>query len=490
MIIDRIYESALTDPAKPALIHDDFVIDYATFAKGIETFRKILQQKELPAGTIAVVLVSHLADAWAITLALRALGLTTIQLRSIAHIKELGLKNVSCAVTTEREQSEHDLAGNAFAEVKIIVVLRAELAATQLGEIPVAPQAVHPAGGHILYTSGSTGDFKKVMWDSQLEDVRSSARSRCHSYDNAAMVHNLNFELFTGIGWKVPLSVWQAGGCVIIDQGPERYERFFRHPVTHTRMSPYAFRYLVEIDNDRDPPNGCEIWVSGGVMGDLASKALERFRHPFSIYHHYSATELITPPLISRLQNPSDAIWLCPVPDRTVQIVDETGRECSPGQEGDLRIRTTELDWQCFLDDEEATSKVFRDGFLYPGDRAVRRADGRIRIVGRIADVLNVQGEKIPTGPIEQRIRQSLGANEVCVFSGLNAAGQNELVIAIETDREPAKEKLDSIRGEFDEFDKVRFSILREFPRTEAGTKKIRRAALRTLVFSEPDSMC
>ena len=58
------------------------------------------------------------------------------------------------------------------------------------------------------------------------------------------------------------------------------------------------------------------------------------------------------------------------------------------------------------------------------------------------------------------------------MFSGLNAAGQNELVIAIENDSEPAKEKLNSISGEFGEFDKVRFSVLREFPRTGNRDKK------------------
>ena len=56
-----------------------------------------------------------------------------------------------------------------------------------------------------------------------------------------------------------------------------------------------------------------------------------------------------------------------------VQIVDDSGHECSPGQEGDLRILRTELDWQCYLDDVETTAKVFRDGFFYPGDRAVMR---------------------------------------------------------------------------------------------------------------------
>ena len=490
MIIDRIYERARSHPTKPALIHNDVIIDYATFVKGIETFRKILQRKELPPGTIAVVLVSHLADAWAITLALRALGLTTIQLRLLAHTKELGIKNVSCVVTTEREQLGHDLAGNASVEAKIVVVSRQELAAIQMGELPASPRTVHPSGGHILYTSGTTGDFKKVMWDSQLEDVRSSARARCHGYDNAAMVHNLNFELFTGIGWKVPLAVWQAGGCVIFDQRPERYQRFFHHAVTRASITTGVFQYLLAINNSNlDPSIECQLWVGGAVMGaDQTGRAIARFGDTVSIYNYYSATELTEPPLRSRLRSWDDALWLSPAPDRTIQIVDEAGHECSPGQEGDLRIRTTELDWQSYLDDEEATSKVFRDGFLYPGDRAVRRADGRIRIVGRIADVLNVQGEKIAAGPIEQRIRQSLGVDEVCMFSGLNAAGQNELVIAIETDSEPAKEKLDSISGEFGEFDKVRFSVLREFPRTEAGTRKVRRAALRRLVFSEPDN--
>jgi acyl-coenzyme A synthetase/AMP-(fatty) acid ligase len=487
MIVDRIYERARSDPAKPALIHNDVVIDYATFAKGIETFRKILQRKGLPPGTIAVVLVSHLADAWALTLALRALGLTTIQLRALAHIKELGIKNVSCAVTTEREQSAHDLAGNAIAGAKIIVVSRSDLAAIQLGELPASPQTVHPSGGHILYTSGTTGISKKLMWDSQLEDVRASARGT-RGYGNSAIVHVLNFDLWTGIGWKTPLAVWQPGGCVIIDQRPERYERFFHHAVTSASMSTGVFQYLLEINkSELDASNECELWVGGAVMGaDFTRNAIARFGDTVSVYNSYSATELVTPALRSRLRSIDDAVWLSQAPDRTVQIVDESGHECSPGQEGDLRIRTTELDCQCYLDDEEATSKVFRDGFFYPGDRAVRRADGRIRIMGRIADVLNVRGEKIAVGPIEQRIRQSLEVDEVCVFSGLNASGQNELVIAIESDGEPAKEKLDSISSEFGEFDKVRFSVLREFPRVEAGTKKVARAALRKQLFSEP----
>jgi acyl-coenzyme A synthetase/AMP-(fatty) acid ligase len=227
MIIDRIYETARLHPTKSALIHDEIVIDYITFARTIETLRKSLERHDLPAGTIAVVLVSHLADAWALVFALRALGLTTIQVRTLAQAKALGIKNVSCVISTAREQSLHDLAGSPLVGAKIVVVSNPDLAATQSDELPVPPQRDRPSGGHILYTSGTTGVAKKLMWDSELEDARSSARSHSDGHDTATLVHTLNYELRTGIGWKTRLSVWQAGGCVIIDQRPERYERFF-----------------------------------------------------------------------------------------------------------------------------------------------------------------------------------------------------------------------------------------------------------------------
>jgi hypothetical protein len=71
------------------------------------------------------------------------------------------------------------------------------------------------------------------------------------------------------------------------------------------------------------------------------------------------------------------------------------------------------------------------------------------------------------------------------MFSGLNALGQEELVIAIQSDEEPPKQKLDSISREFEKFDKVRFSFLKRFPRTETGLEKVRRAELRKMVFPE-----
>src|SRR5262249_45825276 len=153
--------------------------------------------------------------------------------------------------------------------------------------------------------------------------------------------------------------------------------------------------------------------------------------------------------------------------------------------EGELRIPLTDIDCNSYLDDEEASAKVFRNGFFYPGDIAVRRADGRIRILGRVDDVVNVQGRKFAVTPIEHEIQQMLGVDEVCLFSGLNAAGNEELAVAIQSNRQLSRSEVEVVVRRCAPFETVRVMVFNEFPRTETETRKTRRSVLKKLVFGE-----
>jgi acyl-CoA synthetase (AMP-forming)/AMP-acid ligase II len=479
MINECIFEWAQIQPLKIALIHNDVSVDYITLARTIEAYRQFLKRSDLVPETIAVVPVKNLADAWPLVLALRSLGLTTICPPTIAQVQKLGV-NVSCFVTTARdEEALRALATYPVMGLKVIVAPEPDLNTALLSNLSVPLASNPPFGGHILCTSGTTGNFKNVIWDSNREKARLSARSRAHGFNKTTVAYTWQFKPYTSAGWKVPLSVWESGGCVVFDQRADWHERIFDQAITVAFLNPSPFRKMVDTNNHK--PNDCQILVTSGLVGSKSiAKAIAKFGDRLSNY--YGSTELITPPLISRIRSCDDALWLEPTTDRIVQIVDDSGHECSAGQEGDLRILRTELDWHCYHDDEEATLKVFRDGFFYPGDRALRRADGRIRILGRASDVLIIKGNKIAVGPVEQAIQQQLGGKEVCVFSGLNPAGEDELVIAIESGSELPNEKLVSISRRF-AHDKVRFSFSREFPRTE-GTGKVRRAELRSMLFS------
>jgi acyl-coenzyme A synthetase/AMP-(fatty) acid ligase len=172
-----------------------------------------------------------------------------------------------------------------------------------------------------------------------------------------------------------------------------------------------------------------------------------------------------------------------PTNERLVQVIDENGRECATDQEGELRFQLSDIDCTYYLDDEEASARIFRDGFFYPGDMAVRRQDGRIRILGRFADVINLRGEKTAVAPIEQAIQRDLNVEEVCLFSGLNKQGYEEVVVAIQSNQEIEKSKLEVVARKFLPSERVRFTIHREFPRMETGMRKIKRALLKKILF-------
>jgi acyl-CoA synthetase (AMP-forming)/AMP-acid ligase II len=162
VIVNGIYQWARVQPNRIALIHNDTVISYADFARAIETRRKFFEQQNLPTGRTAIVLVEQLSDAWIIVLALRALGLNTICVRSMSTADELKVRDAACVVVTQIEQPKYILKDNALAGAKLVVVPTA-LSEINTGEIPRLTDNAPPPGDHILYTSGTTGYYKKIL---------------------------------------------------------------------------------------------------------------------------------------------------------------------------------------------------------------------------------------------------------------------------------------------------------------------------------------
>ena len=79
-------------------------------------------------------------------------------------------------------------------------------------------------------------------------------------------------------------------------------------------------------------------------------------------------------------------------------------------------------------------------------------ADGRVRILGRTADVLNMRGLKVAVAPVEMAEQRLLKVDEVCLFSGLDEMGKEELVVAVESDRELPGAELEQLTREFPSF--------------------------------------
>ena len=92
-----------------------------------------------------------------------------------------------------------------------------------------------------------------------------------------------------------------------------------------------------------------------------------------------------------------------PSPLYDVVVLDPDGKECQPGETGEICIRTEDGSpcglFTGYYLDEEKTRDVWYDGYYHTGDQATMDEDGYLWYVGRIDDVIKSSGYRI--GPFE-----------------------------------------------------------------------------------------
>jgi 3-phosphoshikimate 1-carboxyvinyltransferase len=100
-----------------------------------------------------------------------------------------------------------------------------------------------------------------------------------------------------------------------------------------------------------------------------------------------------------------------------LRVVDAEGRPLPPGIEGNFEIQTDTL-FAGYRNRPEATAAALSpDGWYRPGDLATIDADGYLRITGRVRDVINRGGEKVPVAEIEQLLYRHPAVAEVAIVA-------------------------------------------------------------------------
>lgn len=100
-----------------------------------------------------------------------------------------------------------------------------------------------------------------------------------------------------------------------------------------------------------------------------------------------------------------------------VRVVDAEGRTLEPGLEGEFEIHSP-LMFGGYLGHPEWTEAAYTaDGWFRTGDLATVDADGYVSITGRVKDIINRGGEKIPVAEIEQLLYQLPDIAEVAIVA-------------------------------------------------------------------------
>lgn len=483
MVARRICEWALREPDRTAVIYNDDRISYAGFAQAILSARRAFEAENLPPRRVALVFGLDLMASWIAILALRTLGVDTICVRYAAAVQSLEVRNLGCIVMSRSAIAEDR--HRVFGKRRVVAMPdRTPNASESACGLDPKQFIDRPLGSHILCTSGTTGTFKKVLAPGSLEDARNQRTVRMQNFDQNIVYHGLDTPPWTSAGFTTPSAVWTVGGTMIFDDREDQLKRMFHHKFTHLFAVPAGIKAMLKIHSETSQhERDFELVVGGGALSAvLARKAMRGLTQ--NILIRYGATEC---PIVARtpVGGEEDLYWYRPVVDRTIEVVDRAGRLCANGEEGELRVALLETDADAYLDDEISSTQFFRDGYFYPGDMAVLREDGRVRILGRSSDVINMGGFKQAVAPLEQELAQQLGVDTVCLFTGISQTGGDELVVAIESETSPSHARLLGAIARFKSFEQARFEILAEFPRMRVGMQKIDRLELKRQVLRE-----
>jgi non-ribosomal peptide synthetase component E (peptide arylation enzyme) len=100
-----------------------------------------------------------------------------------------------------------------------------------------------------------------------------------------------------------------------------------------------------------------------------------------------------------------------------VKVVDETGEEVPPGQEGALLCRGPQH-FAGYYKRPQVTAEGFTsDGWFKTGDRAIMDAEGYISISGRSKDIIIRGGENIPVVEVENLLHKHPKVQNVAIVA-------------------------------------------------------------------------
>jgi cyclohexanecarboxylate-CoA ligase len=100
-----------------------------------------------------------------------------------------------------------------------------------------------------------------------------------------------------------------------------------------------------------------------------------------------------------------------------IRIVDDADKPLGPGEEGNFQV-TSRCLFEEYLDRPDLTAAAMTDdGWYRTGDLATIDGDGFLRLTGRVKDIINRGGEKVPVAEIEQLLHEHPAVSEVAIVA-------------------------------------------------------------------------
>ncbi|MGH7995516.1 MAG: AMP-binding protein [Opitutaceae bacterium] len=315
-----------------------------------------------------------------------------------------------------------------------------------LAKVKPAPDAM----AQLLFTSGTTGEPKGVLHsmttlshglDSHARVLRLTGSDRI--WVPSPMGHQTGFlyGMMIALYLGAPQICQPSWNTELARRAVEREGATFVQA---------AMPFLADLAALVRPPRGLRKFVATGaaVPRQLAREAGEALG--CSVIGGWGSTEscLVTVGHASAQPTADEAHWKSDgrvIPGMEMVVRDAEGRPLPDGQEGHFWVKTPAM-FVGYLDHPEwYESALDADGFFDTGDLAALDADGHLHIKGRLKDVINRGGEKIPAAELEDILYQFDAVRQAAIVAMPDARLGERICAYIapkDPDRAPSKEEI------------------------------------------------
>ncbi len=301
--------------------------------------------------------------------------------------------------------------------------------AAWLGAQDPTPIEAGRKGYRIPYTSGTTGAPKGVERvvdaDSTFEEW---ARSNALGAKGIGLprngLHLMVSQMFHGAPMTFGFGALCGGAPmrIVSRWNPALFANWLAEGVTATIMVPTMFRQLLALPPQQRQAidaSGLEVVIHGGeaCQIELKRQMIGWWGPIFTEYYGFTEGGMTLATSQQWLERPG-TVGL-PIGELKVHIVDKTGNDLGPHQEGEIFFTRPEGRYFRYLKEAAKTERAYRtDDSFTVGDIGYLDEDGYLFVSGRTAELIVAAGVNIYPAEIEAVLFEVPGVADVCVAGG------------------------------------------------------------------------
>ena len=313
----------------------------------------------------------------------------------------------------------------------------------------------------ILYTSGSTGNPKGVVLSHR--NMVAGARSVA-SYlgntpaDRVLAVLPLSFD--AGLS-QLTTAFSVCASAVLMDYllPQDVIRAVTRYQVTGLAAVPPLWNQLMGLEWPAEAVQSLRyITNTGGTMPVPTTRALQQSLPNTEIFLMYGLTEAFRSTYL-----PPDQVDIRPesmgkaIPNAEILVVNEQGRECRPGEPGEL-VHRGALVAMGYWNDPEKTAQHFKPSpgqapeipitelAVWSGDQVMRDEEGYLYFISRKDDMIKTSGYRVSPTEVEEVVYASgLVAGTAALGLPHSTLGQAILLVATHTEDTASGQELEEV---------------------------------------------